>query len=284
MLDQVLAGLVSGGVFALLGVCLVLMYQILGVLSFTQAAVGSLGACGALLLYNSGLPTLPAVLGGLLAGALLGLVVGWVMTRFFTDASVETRSTVTIGLLVMMIAIGNRILTGATYTFPDVFGGRSVRLGGVGVPLASIVETVLALVLAVGVGLVLTRTNLGSRLRAMAQRPTTAQLLGIRVGALTMVVWAFAAAISTLAVLFVLPTSTTSFPTLAYLILGALAAALLGLLRNMLITAVGGLAIGMIQSLVIPTAFGNYTEAIPFLIIMAIMVYWRRRDVWSEAR
>lgn len=284
MIDQILAGLVSGGVYALLGVCLVVMYQILGVLSFAQAGAGGLGACAALLLKEAGLPTIPAVLGGVVAGALLGLILGFLFARFFTDASVETRSTVTIGLLVTMMAIGNRVLDGKAYSFPDIFDGARVQVGGTGLPLASIVETVLAIVLAVGAGLFLTRTRTGAQLRAMSQRPTTAQLLGIRVNLLTMAVWAAATAVATLAILFVLPTSTTSFPTLAYMILGALAAALLGVLKHLPIAAIGGLVIGMVQSLLIPTPFGNFTNAVPFLIIIVIMIYWRRNDVWSEAR
>ncbi|MFV0375036.1 branched-chain amino acid ABC transporter permease [Microbacterium sp.] len=285
MIDQILAGLVSGGVFALLGVCLVVMYQIVGVLSFAQAGIGGLGACAALLLQNQfGWSTVPAILGGIAAGMLIGALIGWIMARFFIDASIETRSTVTIGLLVTIMAIGNRILDGKTYRFPDMFSGATIRVGGIGLPVASVVETVLAIALALGIGLFLTRTRAGSQLRAMSQRPTTAQLLGIPVGRLTVAVWSFASGIATLALLFVLPTSTTSFPTLAYMILGALAAALLGLLRHLLLVAIGGLLIGVVQSLIIPTPFGNYTDAVPFLIIMVIMVYWRRKDVWSEAR
>jgi branched-chain amino acid transport system permease protein len=284
LIDQILAGLVSGGVYALLGVCLVVMFQILGVLSFAQAAIGGLGACVSLLLATAGWPTIPAVIGGILAGMVLGLGIGWLMARFFTDASVETRSTVTIGLLVAFMAIGNRILDGRPYSFPDLFEGARVRVGGIGLPLASIVETVVAILLAVAIGLFLTRTNAGAQLRAMSQRPTTAQLLGIRTNMLTMAVWAVTAGIATLAIVFVLPTSTTSFPTLVFTILGALAAALLGLLRRLVFAAVGGLLIGVVQSLVIPTAFGNYVDAIPFVIIIVIMLYWRRKDVWSEAR
>lgn len=285
MLDQMLAGLVSGGVYALLGVCLVVMYQIVGVLSFAQAGIGGLGACAALLLQNLlGWTSIPATIGGIVVGMLLGALIGWLMTRFFTDASVETRSTVSIGLLVTIIAIGNRVLDGKTYSFPDLFQGSRVVISGVGVPLASITETVLAIVLALGAGVFLRRTNAGAQLRAMSQRPTTAQLLGIPVGRLTIAVWAVSAGISTLALLFVLPTSTTSFPTLVYMILGALAAALFGLLRYLWVAALGGLAIGVIQSLIIPTPFGNYTDAVPFVIIVLIMIYWRRKDVWSEAR
>jgi branched-subunit amino acid ABC-type transport system permease component len=90
--------------------------------------------------------------------------------------------------------------------------------------------------------------------------------------------------VSTMAVMFVLPTSTTSFAPLAYLTVYALGAALLGLLRSMTIAAVGGLAIGMLQSILLTSDIGRYSQAFPFLIIIVVMVWWRRSDVWSEAR
>jgi branched-chain amino acid transport system permease protein len=206
------------------------------------------------------------------------------MARFFLERSVETRSAATVGFLVVSVAIGNRILNGATYSFPDPFGGHSISVAGQGVPLATIVELLLAFGLAAGVSLGLQRTFLGAQLRAMSERATTAQLLGVRVGMLTIVVWAFACAISTLALVFVLPTSTTSFPPLAYLIVPATAAALLGLLQNMYLAALGGLLVGIAESLVLTTSLGRYADAVPFLIVVAVMTYWRRKDVWSEAR
>jgi branched-chain amino acid transport system permease protein len=206
------------------------------------------------------------------------------MARFFLETSIVTRSTVTIAFLVAIVAIGVHILNGSAFKFPDVFSGSTVKVFGNGIPIGSIIEVVGALLLALLVGLFLNRTHVGAQLRAMSERPTTAELLGIRVRTLTVAVWAFAGAVSTMAVMFVLPTSTTSFPPLAFLTVYALGAALLGLLRNMLVAALGGIAIGMLQSITLTTSIGRYAQAVPFVIIIVIMVWWRRRDVWSEAR
>ena len=206
------------------------------------------------------------------------------MARFFLETSVVTRSTVTIALLVAITAVGNHILNGATYNFPNTFSGSSVSLFGTGVPIGSLVEVAGTILLAIALEGLLRRTHLGAQLRAMSERPMTAQLLGIRVRRLTVAVWAFAGAISTMALMFILPTSTTSFPPLAYLSVYAVGAALLGLLRNMTVAAIGGIAIGMLQSIILNTSAGRYADAIPFLLIIFVMVWWRRRDVWSEAR
>ena len=285
MVAEMLAGLVSGGVYAALAVCIVLMYQMLGVVNLALGAMGALAACMSLLCVRwFGLGPGPATVVAVLCGALIGVVLGLLMVRYFLEASVELRTTVTIAVTVGLIAVGDRILNGATYNFPSLFSGPSVEIFGTGVPIGSLIEVVAAILLAVGVQIFLRGTHLGAQLRAMSERPITAGLLGIRVRTLTVAVWAFASAIATIAVMVVLPTSTTSFPPLAYLVIFALGAALLGLMRNMIVAAVGGVAIGMLQSIVQPSGIGRYTDAVPFVVIVLVMVWWRRSDVWSEAR
>jgi branched-chain amino acid transport system permease protein len=285
MLQQAIGGLVSGGVYAALGVCVVLMYRMLGVLNFAQAAIGALGACATLEAYVRGVALLPAVLLGVLAGAVLGGVLGWVMARYFLDATIEVRSTVTIGLFVTLLAVGNRILGGTAHQIPDLLGSATVDLGGIGTPVSSLVEVGGAILLAAGLGFALRHSRVGTQLRAMSSRPTTAQLMGVRVGRLTVAVWAFAGAISTLAIMFVLPTSTSNFTYLGLLVVPALAAALLALFKSMFVAALAGLGIGMLESIALDwSAVNRYTTALPFLFIVVVMVWWRRGDVWSEAR
>jgi branched-chain amino acid transport system permease protein len=286
VIQLAVGGLVSGGVFAALGVCVVLMYRMLGVLNFAQAAIGGLGACATLYAFgNLGWEALPAVAIGLVAGTLLGSILGLIMGRFFVEASVETRSTVTIGLLVTFLAIGNRILEGSAHKAPDLLGSSTISVGGIGIATGSLVEAAGAIVLAVVVGGLLRSTRTGTQLRALSVRPTTAQLLGVPVARLTMLVWAFAGAVSTLAILLVLPTSTSNFSNISALIVPAMAAGLVGLLRSMSVAAVAGIAIGMLQSMALSvTVVSQYTQALPFIFITVVMIWWRRQDVWAEAR
>jgi branched-chain amino acid transport system permease protein len=207
MLEQAIGGFVAGGVYAALAVCLVLMYRMLAVLNFAQASIGALGACAALWAYDRQWSVGASVGLGVLAGAALGAVLGLVMVRWFLDASIEVRSAVTIGFFVTADAVGNRILGGSAHTFPDLFGARTLKIADTGVPVGSLVECGGAILVALAIGVFLRRTRTGTLLRALSSRPTTAELLGVRVGILSVGVWTFAAAVSTLAILFVLPTS-----------------------------------------------------------------------------
>ena len=109
--------------------------------------------------------------------------------------------------------------------------------------------------------------------------------MGVPVGRLTVAVWAFCGLISTLAVLFVLPTSTSDFSNISLLILSSMAAALVALLRSLPIAALAGIGIGMVQSMALYwESIARYAPAIPFVVITIAMVWWTRKDVWAEAR
>jgi branched-chain amino acid transport system permease protein len=299
MIQQAIGGLVSGGVYAAIGVTVVFMYRMLGVVNFAQAAIGAIGGTVGLILYTAGWDAIASVLIGLFAGAGLAAAIGWVMATVFLEDTVELKSTVTIGLFVAMLAIGNYILGGTVHKFPELLGNASIDLAGIGMPVGSLVECAAAVLLAVGLGAMLKYTRIGLDLRALAARPVTAQLMGIRVVPLTVAVWAAGGFIATLAIMLVLNLSTNSFSPMASLVVPALAAALLGLFRSMWITALAGIGLGIAQSLLLtveigpasagPLAIGQinlgrYNNALPFLLIIVVLMWWRRKDVWADAR
>jgi branched-chain amino acid transport system permease protein len=85
--------------------------------------------------------------------------------------------------------------------------------------------------------------------------------------------------------LLVLPTSTSNFTYLSLLVVPAMAAALMGLLRSFTAAALGGIVVGIVESLGLSSsAFSQYTEVLPFFFIVALMIWWKRKDVWAETR
>ena len=280
MIQQALAGLISGGVIAALGVTVVFMYRMLGVVNFAQAGIGALGGSVGLLLYGAGWATLPCVVIGIAAGTLIAAAIGWVMATVFLEDTVELKSTVTIALFVAMLAVGNFVLGGTVH-----LGNASVNLAGIGTPVGSVLECLAAVGLALALGALLRLTRIGLELRALAARPVTAQLMGIRVVPLTVGVWASAGAFSTLAIMLILHMATNNFSPLASYIVPALAAALLGLFRSMTVTALAGIGIGIAESLTLTIGpVARYSDALPFLVIIVVMMWWRRKDVWADAR
>ncbi|MGD9607738.1 MAG: branched-chain amino acid ABC transporter permease, partial [Leucobacter sp.] len=237
MLDGVISGLISGSAYAILAVCVVMLYRLVGVVNIGLAAIGALGAYVCYSAVGSGLPLGAAVLAGLaVAGAAAGFS-GWVLARWFGQPSETVRAVVSVVILIVILTIGFRLFGDSPRVMPSLLPEASFVLGGVRVSLATAIALALAVAVAVGLTLLLRRTRLGTRLEAMAERPTAVQLLGVNTRLLAMGAWAATGMIATLAMLLIAPTRNPTFETMSFLIVPALAAALVGAFSNVWVAA-----------------------------------------------
>lgn len=285
MIQALLSGLLAGGGYALIAACVVFMFAMVRVLNFAQAAIGAFGAYVAIVLYDHGWAYLPAAGVGALAGAGLAFVCGAAMASWFADSPTEQRSTVSIALLVALLSLGPRIFGHEVRQVPTLLQGSSVHLFGVYITAASLVTLGFAIVFAVAVWLFLSRTLSGTRVRAMAERPYTAELAGVPARWIAIGLWAICGGIASVGVLVIAPTRSSDFGSLSLIILPALAAASLGLFRRMSGAIVGGVAIGALQGLAEHySSTAPYADAVPLVVIAAVLIWSQRREVWDVAR
>ena len=286
MLTSIIAGVAAGGAYALLGVCLVFTYRLVSVVNFTGAAIGASGTFVLVMLNEWGLPLPLSVAAGLVAGTLTAMLIGALMVRFFADAPAQTKAAVTVALLVGMIALGLR-LTGGQHprAFPDLVPGAAFTFAGVVITRAAIVSIILAVLFTVAATLFLARTRLGLQLRALAERPGTAELAGIETRKLAIGVWAVAGLATTLALMIISPQRAPNFLTLSMLVVPAFAAALIGSFRSFWLTLFGGIALGLLEGMAAGlTSLAQFRGSVPFLIILAVLLWSQRKARWDEAR
>lgn len=285
-LPAAVAGLTAGGTYALLGVCAVFTYRLVAVVNFTGAAIGTAGTFVLIALTEAGFPTWPSVLVGIAAGTVVGALVGFVMTTWFAEASASTKAAVTVALLVGLIAIGLRLTGGQhPHVMPELFPGSVVRLAGVEVTIASALTIGLAVLFTVASDLFLNRTRIGLHLRALSDRPMAAELLGVRVRLLSLLVWGVTGAFTTFALMIIAPQRSPNFMTLSLLVVPALAAALVGLFRSFWLTLAGGIGLGIVEGLASTVdTISQYRAAIPFLVVLAVLLWSQREARWDDAR
>jgi branched-chain amino acid transport system permease protein len=285
MLQASVAGLLAGGAYAMLGVCVVLLYRMTGVLNVAQAGIGAFGTMVMLQLLQRGWGLGVALLAGVLAAAALAALLGWAMARFYADSSAQVRTVVTVAVLVGLLAVGFRLFGNDPRTVPSLVPGAGLRLAGVVVSANAMIVLVLAAVVAVGVGLLLNRSPLGMRLRAISERPVTAEMLGVPVTALAVAVWAVVGAVTAVAVTAVAPTRPSNFLSLGLLVMPAMAAALLGGLRHLGRAAVGGVLIGVVEGAGTSVRqVSEYRQVLPFLVVVGALLWLQRREVWDATR
>jgi branched-chain amino acid transport system permease protein len=285
MVQAALAGLVAGGAYAMIGVVVVGMFRMVRVLNFAQAAIGAFGTFTMSQLYAHGMSYAPATVLGVASAAAVSVVLGAVMSLWFADARIETRSTVAIAMLIGLLMLGFRIFGDQPRNIPQLFGTHGVKIAGVVITAASITVVVVTIVIAVSVGLFLRRTRTGLRLRALSERPQTAELLGVPARWFSIAVWAIGGALAALGIQVVAPTRANDFLSLSLLVIPAFAAASIGLFRSFTAAVVGGIAIGLIEGLSTHyNSIASYQEVVPLIVLALVLLWSQRHEVWDAAR
>lgn len=286
LLQGALAGLASGGLYAVLAVTLTLMSRLVRVVNFAQAATGMFAAFSAVWFASEfGLPTWLATIIGIVVGALLSAVIGWVAATWLSEATVTLRSAMTVAPLLMLISLSFILFGNKPQPFAPIFSGPAFSVAGVVVSWVTVVMVVLAIVVAASCSILLRRTSVGTKLRALSERPTTAELIGIAAKPLSIGVWAVTGAISAITIMVIAPSQSNDAISLSMLIIPAAAAALLGGFKRLDLAVVGGLALGIITGIVaqIP-AVSFVRNFIPFLFIVILLLWSQRKEVWDAAR
>ena len=285
MLDGVVAGLVSGSAYAIVAVCVVVLYRLVGVLNFSQAALGAFGAYACYSLVETGLLLWLAVLAGLAFSAGLAGLAGWALSRWFGSPTVLVKSVISAVLFLLVLSVGYRLFGDSPRAMPSFVPELSLNVAGVRVSVATLIATIAALVIAAGLTLLLRHTHVGLQLRAMSERPVTAQLLGINTGRLAVIVWASTGVLSALAMLLIAPTRNPTFESMSFLIVPAVAAALVGSFSHVWIATVAALLIGVVEGAASRIDWlSDYRGVLPAVIILFALIWLRRREVWDAVR
>ncbi|WP_026421940.1 branched-chain amino acid ABC transporter permease [Actinokineospora inagensis] len=286
MLQGALAGLAAGGLYAVLAVCLTLMSRLVRVVNFSQSATGMFGCYVAVWLsIHIGLPTWAAAVVGIVLGSALSALLGWIISTWLAEADIGTRSAVTVAVLLLLISLSFILFGNKPQPFHPLLPGPAFSVNGVVVSQVTVVTVVLSVLIALGCRALLTKTSFGLELRALSERPTTAELMGIPAKPLAVAVWAATGLLSTLVITIVAPSQSNDATSLSMLVVPASAAALLGGFRRLDLAVVGGLVLGMAQGAVAQVdSLSVVRYFLPFLVIVGLLLWSQRKEVWDVAR
>jgi branched-chain amino acid transport system permease protein len=285
MVDLAVAGLSAGGTYALIGVCIVLLYRVSATVNFSMT-FGPTFAVVAMTDFMGvhGLGLWWAITLAILLGTAICAVQGWAIAALFRESNVLIRSTVSMAMAISLFGLATRIFHDEPRFYPNLFKSIGRTVGDVVVTGTVIMAFGTAIVTAVVFWLILNYTRLGVILRAVSSRPITAELMGVRTTGLVVLVWAVTGALVTFALVMVAPTRS-SIPNMAILIVPGLAAAIFGAMRSLFLTVVGGTVIGIIESVAIDWGtIGNYRPTISFVAITLVLLWSQRKETWSDAR
>jgi branched-chain amino acid transport system permease protein len=264
LIQQIVAGLANGGIYASVALALVMIYQSTHHLNFAQGEMATFSTFIAWALIEKGLPYWWAFLATLLISFVGGLLIQRVILRPVEKAPILTNVIVFIGLLVIFNALAGWLFDYTIKPFPSPFpknaGGGLVSPHDVGSIIVMLV--VLALLYSF-----LRFTPVGLAMRAAAQNPDSARLVGIRVSWMLGLGWGLSAAIGAVAGMMVAPIVFLEPNMMGGILLYGFAAALLGGIDNPWGAVVGGFIVGVLENLL-----GAYVVGTELKLTMALVL------------
>lgn len=241
-------GLVVGCIYALTATGLVVTYMTSGIFNFAHGAIGMIAA----FVYWQfsvawGWPVPVALFATLFVVApLMGAVIERLLIRPIRGASVDLAIVITLALLLLLIGIANVVWKGtAVRIVPGFFDGHQARIGSLAVTYHQVVVVVVAVVVAVGLKLLFSRTRIGIAMRGVVDDPDLAAMAGASPARVQQLSWALGAALAGLAGILLAPLVNLDILTLTLLVINGYAAALVGRLRSLPLTAAGAIALGL---------------------------------------
>jgi branched-chain amino acid transport system permease protein len=253
-LQQVVAGLASGSIYALLALAIVIIYRSTGVVNFAQGEMATFTTFIAWTLVDHGVGYWGAFALTLVIAFVGGVALERTIIRPVEGGPVITTVILTIGLFILLGGLSNWIWKAEVRSFPPdrPFPTSAWDIGGVAISKQDAGILAVTVVLVLALWALFQFTKLGLALRASALNPTASRLVGIRVGWMLAFGWGLAAALGAVAGLFTAAASPPLDPNMMRpVLIYALAAAVLGGLESPLGAIIGGLAIGVVLNLVV---------------------------------
>lgn len=298
-IQQLLNGLVLGSVYAIIALGYTMVYGILGIINFAHGDVLMLGAMVALSAINvvqhhfPNLGNIPTLLIGLVIAAVVCAIVGMIIERVayrpLRNAPRLAPLITAIGVSILLETIAMVIWSPNPLSFPQLLPTDPLNVIaptddtiGVVISMTEITIIVVAFLVMIGLLLLVHKTRLGRAMRAIAESPNTASLMGVNPNFVIAATFMIGSALAALAgVMLASEYGNANFYMGFIPGMKAFTAAVLGGIGNLGGAMVGGILLGLIEQLgagyigqLTGGVFGsNYQDVFAFVVLIIVLVF-----------
>jgi len=276
----IVTGLALGGVYALSGVGMVVLYRATGVLNLAFGAVGAMGALLAWQLINhNGWAEGPAFLFCILFGGALTLLYGVIFGPPLSGRDPLVKAVATLGLALILLGVMDLIWSDKARSMILPTSNNGFEVSKVFVNYTEVIAMGFAIAVMTVTALFLRFTKTGTAMRALANDREITATLGVPVRRVEAAAWLGSGLLSGAAGLLLSNLVGLDAVTLTFLVISSLAATLIGRLRSITVTFLAAIVIGLVNALVTPIlSISQYRDMTPFVLAtIALLVLSGRR-------
>lgn len=273
LLQAAISGVLLGGVYGLVASGLTLIFGVLRIINFAHGAVMMLGMYGTYWLHAlAGLDPYASILLTAPAFFLLGMGIQRAVIEPNRHAAEHNQLLLTLGLALFLEHLALVLWQGDFRTVRAATSAASFELGGALVDLARVVACGGAVLVATGLFAFLRLTDMGKAIRALAEEPEGAALVGIDVGRIRAIAFGTGAACAAAAgalvtpFFYVEPYVGETFNIMAFVVV------VLGGMGNFLGALVGGFIVGLAESFGAALLPGSLKQLVVFLLFTLVLL------------
>ena len=277
----IVTGLALGGVYALSGVGLVVLYRATGVLNLAFGAVGAMGALIAWeLINNGGWDEYPAYLVCILFGGVVTLAYGVLFGPPLASRDPLVKATATLGLALILLGAMSWIWSDKARSMVLPTSNENFMVSDVLVNYTQVIGFAFGVVVTIGTAAFLRFTSLGTAMRALANDREITATLGVPVRRVEAMAWLGSGLLAGVAGLLLSNLVGLDATTLTFLVISALAAALIARLQSLVVTLIAGIVVGLVNALITPIlSISEYRDMSPFVLATIALLWLSRKDI-----
>ncbi len=274
LINQVLAGIATGAIYACMALAIVMIFQAIDHLNFAQGEMAMFATFIAWQLMQWGVPYWWAFLLTLIISFVAGVIIERLLFKPLAKAPVLTNVAGFIALFAIINSVAGLIWDFTIKQFPTPFGS-SPFLGSQLISTHQAGMIGVTVVLLIALFLFFRFTRIGLAMRAAAAMPESARLVGINTGWMVALGWGMASAIGAIAGILIAPVVFLEPNMMGGVLIYGFAAAVLGGLTSPLGAVLGGFLVGVFENLVgtyIPGVGNELKLPIALALIVTVLV------------
>jgi ABC-type branched-subunit amino acid transport system ATPase component/branched-subunit amino acid ABC-type transport system permease component len=285
VISILIAGVVTGSVYGLIAVGLVLTYNTSGIFNF---AYGALGTVAVYIFYVVSQDWhLPVGLALFLATIGIAVLLGVVLEKLagkLSAATLAAQIAATVGLLLVVEAAAELIFGVNTVPFPSFLPQGGISVAGTDISYTDIITLGLSVAATIGLNVFLRRSRLGTSMRAVVENSDLLSLSGTDPRFIRRLAWTIGTLLVACSALLLAPGIGLSATNLTSLMLFGFGAAAIAGFRNLNLAWLGGIAIGVPQALLTryissTSILGNLAATLPYLALFIVILFYPRAKV-----
>jgi branched-chain amino acid transport system permease protein len=283
LLQESISGIALGSIYALIALGFTLIYKASEVVNFAQGEVMMVGAYVNFFFVSyfssivgevNGWVFFLAFLGSIIFAVIFGIILDLIINRPLKDEPVFSIIMATISLAIILRALTALIAGPISLVPQSPFGGSVMKVAGVVVSYLDL-SIIFSAVVLMGLFFVFfNKTRWGIAMKATSEDSEAAQLMGIPVKKVYMIVWVFAAIVGVVSGILLAPRMSLLDTSMGFLGLKAFPAAILGGFGSIPGAVVGGIILGVIETVSMGTLSFHFSwiKEINDIIVWIVLI------------